>query len=68
MLGVFKLNPIWSSGENPIGSNMTGRQISNCQEEVHKRGILKIKYFIYRESTSTDVFISVLLANAIILL
>ena len=33
---------IWSSGENSIGSYMGGRQISNRQEEVHKRGRLKI--------------------------
>ena len=36
------LGVIWSSGEKSIGSYMTGRQISNRQEEVHKRGILKI--------------------------
>ena len=42
------LGVIWSSGENSIGSYMTGRQISNRQEEVHKRGKLKIKEWIDR--------------------
>jgi hypothetical protein len=36
--GVF-----WSFGENSMRIYRDGRQISNRQEEVHKRGRLKIK-------------------------
>jgi hypothetical protein len=36
--GVF-----WSFGENSMRLYRDGRQISNCQEEVHKRRRLKIK-------------------------
>jgi hypothetical protein len=33
----------WSFGENSVRIYRDGRQISNRQEEVHKRGGLKIK-------------------------
>jgi hypothetical protein len=33
----------WSFGENSMRMYRDGRQISNRQEEVHKRGGLKIK-------------------------
>ena len=45
---------------------MGRRQISNHQEEVHKRGGLKIREQSNRYSTSTDVFIVVLIVNALI--
>ena len=45
---------------------MGGRQISNRQEEVHKREELKIKQWINRKSANTDVSITVLLVNALI--
>ena len=47
---------------------MGGRQISNRQEEVHKRGKLKIKEWIDRKSTNTEVSTSVILVNAIIVI
>jgi hypothetical protein len=33
----------WSFGENSMMMYRDGRQISNRQEEVHKRGRLKVK-------------------------
>ena len=45
---------------------MGGRQISNRQEEVHKREELKIRKWISRQSANTDVSITVLLVNALI--
>ena len=32
---------IWLFGGNSMRMDRDGRQISNCQEEVHKRGGLK---------------------------
>jgi hypothetical protein len=43
LIGTKSSGVFWSFGENSMRLYRDGRQILNCQEEVHKRGGLKIK-------------------------
>jgi hypothetical protein len=43
LIGEKSFGVFWSFGENSMSIYRDGRQFSNRQEEVHKRGGLKIK-------------------------